>query len=443
MNTTAKGDRLENKLYEIVKEQIDRDDFSFGRKSQLTLYQKKSYYSHDRDDNIIFDVVVEMSDPRKKDNQKPHITIIFECKNYSSSVGVNDVEEFFAKTQGVIKDAGMVKPVFVTNARLQSGAFNYLKNKGMGYIALSENQKSNELDWILQRSVYTHQSTKEYQETVLNTLYTGIIPKQYQMCCFGKNYLGYNFHLFLEEMLMENQHDKKPRKISKIKIPFLTIQDLEEKADNIRRNNQKLGMDFLQDLIQQEKERAGLSVRFVNHKNSNILGSISFDKNEIIIYNQENKYRNNFTLAHELSHYYLNHGIFIKKEYVYRHHFDIDNQREELRNIEIQANRLASYLLMPKNQILLDITCISQQLNIKNRGFGMIYLDGQQCNVVNFNIIMQKLTRKYQASNEALKIRLQDLGILVISNNLKKPNDLHAETNHFVDWTKNPIYTMI
>lgn len=81
-------------------------------------------------------------------------------------------------------------------------------------------------------------------------------------------------------MLMENQHDKKPQKISKIKIPFLTIQDLEEKADSIRKNNQNLGMDFLQDLIQQEKEHTGLSVRFVNDNNSNILDSISFDKKD-------------------------------------------------------------------------------------------------------------------------------------------------------------------
>lgn len=427
MNTTAKGDRLENKLYEIIKNQIERDDFSHYKKSSLTLYQKRKYYSDDRDGDVIFDVVVEVANDKNKNEQNPHLTIIFECKNYGRPVDVSDVQTFFASTQGIIKQTGTVKPVFVTNAGLQSGAFNYLKNKGMGYIALSEDQESNELDWILERSVYAHQSTKEHQETVLNTLYTGIIPKQYQMCCFGKNYLGYNFYLFLEDMLMDDQHNKKPRKISKIKIPFLTIQDLEEKADNIRRNNQKLGMDFLQDLIQQEKEHTGLSVRFVNDKNSNMLGSISFDKNEIIIYNQENKYRNNFTLAHELSHYYLNHGIFIKKEYVYSHHFDIDNQREELKNIEIQANRLAGYLLMPKNQLLVDVFYLSQQLNIKNRGFGMIYLDRQQCNVVNFNIIMQKLTRKYQVSKEALAIRLQTLGILVISDDLKDPNPTYVE----------------
>lgn len=184
-------------------------------------------------------------------------------------------------------------------------------------------------------------------------------------------------------------------------------------------------MDFLQDLINQEKERTGLSVRFIHNDNCAILGSISFDKNEIVIYSQENNYRNNFTLAHELSHYYLNHGLFIKKEYVYTHHFDIENQRKELKNIEIQANRLASYLLIPKNQILSDVKHISHQLNMKNRGFGIIYLDGQKCNIVNFNIIMQKLTKKYQVSHEALKIRLQALGVLLISDSLKKPNDLH------------------
>lgn len=204
---------------------------------------------------------------------------------------ISDVQTFFASTQGVIKHTGTVKLVFVTNAGLQSGAFNYLKNKGMGYIALSEDQESNELDWILQRSVYKNQSTKEYKEKVLSSLHTGIIPKQYQMCCFSESYIGYNFRSFLEEILIDNPYDKKPHKISTIKIPFLTTQNIEEKAESIRKSNQKLGMEFLKDLINQEKENKGLSVRFVNDNNSGILGSISFDKN----YKQENKYRNNMS----------------------------------------------------------------------------------------------------------------------------------------------------
>lgn len=80
----------------------------------------------------------------------------------------------------------------------------------MGYIALSEDQESNELDWVLQRSVCTYQSNAD-KEAVINTLHTGKIPPQYQMCCFGKNYFGYNFYLFLEELLDDNQHNKQPK----------------------------------------------------------------------------------------------------------------------------------------------------------------------------------------------------------------------------------------
>lgn len=80
MNTTAKGDRLENKLYEIIKNQIERDDFLHYKKSSLTLYKKRKYYSDDKDGDVVFDIVLEVSNPKQKANQKPHITIILNAK---------------------------------------------------------------------------------------------------------------------------------------------------------------------------------------------------------------------------------------------------------------------------------------------------------------------------------------------------------------------------
>lgn len=44
MNTTAKGDKLENKLYSILKQQIEHDDFLSHKKSHLTLHLKKHIF---------------------------------------------------------------------------------------------------------------------------------------------------------------------------------------------------------------------------------------------------------------------------------------------------------------------------------------------------------------------------------------------------------------
>lgn len=298
MNTTKKGDKLENKLYEIIKYHIDRDDFSHYKASNLTLYRKKSYYSSDRKGNITFDVVVEVSDPNKKETHKPHAVLIFECKNYNGSLDVNEIETFLFQVRSITKDIGNVKPIIVTNARLQSGAENTLIANGCGYIALSDNQTDMELDWVLQRSTYVNQSSESRKRDVLKVLYSGIIPECYQLCCFDKNYFGYNFHCFFGEILQDEVNDNKNNKLSKIKIPYYSQEELENMASSIRNNNIKLGIDFLQDLACQEKEKSGLSVYFSNNTQSTMLGSISFDKNEIIIYQHENQYRNTFTLAH-------------------------------------------------------------------------------------------------------------------------------------------------
>lgn len=58
---------------------------------------------------------------------------------------------------------------------------------------------------------------------------------------------------------------------------------------------------------------------------------------------------------------------------------------------------------------------------LKNRGFGYLYLDEQSCNISNFMAVTQELQSIYDVSTEALKIRLQRLGILNIpENNIKR-----------------------
>lgn len=419
MNTTEKGNRLEDRLYERLHKLIKRDDFEGYKKEYLNLHKKPKYFSHDRDSNIEFDVSIEVSNPKKKATHKPHLTIIFECKNYGQSVGVSDVEELLAKTQGVVKTIGQVKPVLVTNIGVQKGAENLLRNKGCGYILLPDNQETMELDWIFQRSTSLYNSITEYEQEARQTLYTGILPKQYQLCCLNNNYIGYDIYLFIQDILTSLQ-SKKNKKITYPKIPYYSHDDIELLAQKIRQNNTNLGMDFLQDVMQLEQEKTGLSVEFCSNHQSSRLGSICFKQNHIKIYLQQNPHRNIFTLAHELAHYYLNHGQFLKKEYVTAQHFNTHIRNPELAKLEYQANMLAGCLLMPKDRLVADVVKLLQTLNITNKGFGMIYLDEQGCNIQNFMKIAESLSAKYSVSMETLKIRLQGLNILHIADNTPK-----------------------
>lgn len=426
MNTTEKGNRLEDKLYEILADLIERDEFEDYKKECLSLYKKPVYYSDTREDNIEFDVAIEVSDPKKKETHKPRHTLIFECKNYNKPVNVNAVERFVKQTEDIVKSVGNVKPIFVTNVGVTKNAENYLKNNGCGYILLPDNQETMELDWIFQRSTSLYNSITEYEKEARQTLYTGILPKQYQLCCLNDNYIGYDIYLFIQDILTSLQ-SKKNKTIIYPKIPYYSHDDIELLAQKIRQDNTNLGMDFLQDLIQLEQEKTGLFVEFCSNHQSGRLGSICFKQNHIKIYLQQNPYRNIFTLAHELAHYYLNHGQFLKKEYVTAQHFNINTniRNAELAKLEYQANMLASCLLMPKDKISLDVLELLKILNMKNKGFGMIYLDEQDCNIQNFMKISQSLSAKYSVSIEALKIRLQGLNILHIVENTPKHIQRH------------------
>lgn len=414
MNTVRKGDILENHLFNILSKQIEEDRFLFYKKEYLKIYKKKSYFSTDRDDKVIFDVVIEVSKPN---SERPHLILLFECKNYTHAVPVNDVTELFGNGQGIIKHASNVKCILVTNAKLQSATESFLKNKGMGYIQLSENQVDiTDEDWILQRSPSWY-GLQDNQTDIyaIHTLYTGQFPNSFTACYFNHNYIGYSFYLFLDSFLRDTIFGFDDIKNNDFKpfIPFIPEQKFEVLAYNIRKDSNKVGMNFLNDLVAIEQQKTGLNVKFIHKPNFNTLGSISFERNEITIYLQDNIERNTFTLAHELAHYYLKHGIFIKQETMSSNHLNIKILNKELKRMEFQANQLATCLLLPKNKFLESVYYILYKLNIKNRGYGLLYLDEQKCNQQNFYNITDILKFRFQVSREVIKIRLLQLGILI------------------------------
>lgn len=418
MNTTAKGDKLENKLYSILEKQIESDDFLSQKRDYLKLYPpKKSYYCEDRKDYIIFDVVMEVFSSKEKEGI-PYMTYIFECKNHAKMVDVGEINSFLFSLNGIKQQTGTIKPVFVAAVGVTESGFNLLKKHGSGYIILSDNQESIDLNWVLPRSSFLYSSEDEYKKDVFKALETGHVPKQYQACCFGENYIGFSLTEFLRDMLGDKKHKKRHQ--LKPKIKYYSEQDLEQVAEKIRQDNPHLGQLFLQDLIDIEREKTGLSIELLPYHESGVMGTMDFNKNEIKIYQQEYRYRNVFTLAHELAHYYLQHGYFLEKEYVSQNHFDVNIQSKELKILEYQANMLAGYLLMPTDIFLQDVLCLLDKFNIKNRGFGYLYLDEKSCNISNFMAVTQELQSIYDVSTEALKIRLQRLGILNIPESNKK-----------------------
>jgi hypothetical protein len=91
-------------------------------------------YSKARESDITFDVVVKSYsafDPRN-----PMLVWIWECKNYTSEVPVDDVEEFHSKMVQV----GAHKGTMVTRVGFQTGALNFAKSHGIGLMTLNKRE---------------------------------------------------------------------------------------------------------------------------------------------------------------------------------------------------------------------------------------------------------------------------------------------------------------
>ena len=120
--------------------------------------------------------------------------------------------------------------------------------------------------------------------------------------------------------------------------------------------------------------------------------------------------RQNFTKAHELGHYFLKHPLENGNAiYCYNQNVSEDN-KQNLPRIETEANYFASYFLMPKRLLLFEYSSIADVLNINP--YCPLYVDSQSCNYRDWTIVSNSLTAIFGVSNEALRYRMETLGLL-------------------------------
>lgn len=122
-----KGKDLEKEVYETINRLINKGNFPFPA-SQCKVFLNKKYYSKDRDAYIETDVSIEVF---MADATEPFFIWIWECKDYSRSIPVDDLEEFHAKLEQI--GADNTKGTMITsNGWFQTGALNYARSKKIG-----------------------------------------------------------------------------------------------------------------------------------------------------------------------------------------------------------------------------------------------------------------------------------------------------------------------
>lgn len=152
MNTHQKGKDFETRFYNALKKELDRNHLGVHPDS-CQIFQQKGYYSKDREKDILFDVSIEVFLPGA---DRWSLLWLWECKDYASSVQVDDIEEFWAKLQQV---GGVnIKGGVATTSAFQVSALKFADSKGMSVVRLIP---KDQIRWIMYAGGGGRRTTKE------------------------------------------------------------------------------------------------------------------------------------------------------------------------------------------------------------------------------------------------------------------------------------------
>lgn len=418
LSTYAKGEIFEEQVFQFLNREIDEGRFYF-RPENCRVHRKKSYYSHAREGYIIFDIAIEVFLPGL---EKPSMLILIECKNYTGTVPVNDIEEFCSKISQV---AGFnVKGVFASTSAFQVGTLNIARNKGFGLLRYFDKA---EFRWELPRALlsgFRSSSSRKrtevesaltqpnFQPTIYNAYV--VTPAGYTVGWEGI-WEGLSFGDFFSRDELRLIYQSPPK--VKPRVAFVSRNSIEDLAERVLKSiSYTRDAVDLSKIIDIEGRASGLRVSYLEESDS-ALGCISFSPLEIKIFtSNKGSPLARFTLAHELGHYFLKHERYLARESVQAR--DIDRSqlilvpKGEVERLEWQANTFASCLLMPRNTFLFALNLLIRHYGIKDRGHGILYLDEQRDNVDNFWRIATSLSEYFGVSLTAIRLRMKALDVL-------------------------------
>lgn len=117
--------------YELEVAQALEEDLASGRfgliPSRANVRRRPSYFSRDRQKDIVFDVSVEVF---REGASQPYWIWVWECKNYDHVVPVDDAEEFHAKLDQI--GADRTKGTMISPKGFAKGTVEYARAKGIG-----------------------------------------------------------------------------------------------------------------------------------------------------------------------------------------------------------------------------------------------------------------------------------------------------------------------
>ncbi|MHC1550269.1 ImmA/IrrE family metallo-endopeptidase [Phyllobacterium sp. K27] len=408
MNSTQKGDNLEDAFYQYLLDQQRRGELVYGLNppDNCKIFKKKGYYCKERAADIQFDVVIEIY---RLGSSNPSLYVIFECKNYEGSIPETCVTDFSDKLGRIFKHA--VKGVLVVSSRLQSGAENVARSRSMGIVKYDENG----LEVVADRSGRYCLENGFVKSQIFRNQLSGKALK-FSAYHDGKFFGTISQFLSSLEPQLSVSNEIENRN-SLISVPYLSADVIKQSAkDILEQIGYKYGPVDLGMICSALSIDLHYSKQVVKDEDGTlILGSANFDRNTIQINAHADSNRERFTIGHEIGHFCLKHKQYLRSETIVEKDLLIDSEphnRFNYERLEYQANAFSSDLILPDEMFRTATNVARSKLDIRNKGFGDIFVDDQPCNFLPYYQLLSSLSQYFDVSKQAIEIKLKKMGLL-------------------------------
>ena len=87
MNTVSRGNQFEDRVFRALQNEVNAERLGLLPR-QCALFQKKGYFSKDRNSNVVVDISIEVTIPGAATWS---LLWVCECKDYCGSIPVDNV----------------------------------------------------------------------------------------------------------------------------------------------------------------------------------------------------------------------------------------------------------------------------------------------------------------------------------------------------------------
>ena len=408
MDTVSKGNQLEGDFYDFLCDQRELGGLVYGVHAPQTcaIHHKKKYFCSERENHIEFDVVIEVTGEGRA---KPALFVVFECKNHTGAVQERDVRDFSDKIRSVFGHAG--KGILVFSSRLQTGAEKLCQSRRIGLAKFDKNGleiKADRKGWACSEAKFVEKQFFEDESRA----------KSFKFSAFYNGRFSGSVDHLLQSIDPNIVQDNGPRIArTRSSVPFLSDVEIQFRAETLlAKAEHKAGPVDLVGICSSLSLSLAFSEQTICDSTGElILGSANFDSRSIEINFHENKQRQRFAIGHEIGHFYLGHGQYLRSEITLERDLLSSDEPScdfSYERLERQANNFASDLLLPEALFLEKVQEFRESLEIKDRGHGYIYVDDQPCNFHPYNSLLLQLSLYFDVSRKAVEVKLKKLGLI-------------------------------